>query len=136
MAKISWRKSTFFWISRDKGSFEWFNDVLAALEYENVNNFLEISTYLTTQLTVQQIRNVVDELDAPVDSINKLQSPAQFGRPNWDQVFQEKAQRHKGETVGVFYCGPPVLSKQLSKFCGKYTSTNTNTVFKYHKENF
>jgi len=129
-------KVYFYWISRDKNAFEWFNEVLAALENENIGNFLEISTYLTGQLSVDQIRGVVSDLDAPADPITQLQSPTYFGRPNWDQIFQEKAQRHRGQMVGVFFCGPAVLSKQLSRFCGKYTDASSRTIFKYHKENF
>jgi len=129
-------KVYFYWISRDKNAFEWFNEVLAALEHENIYGFLEICTYLTGQLSVDQIRGVVSELGGPAEPITQLQSPTYFGRPIWDQIFQEKAQRHIGQTIGVFYCGPPVLSKQLSVFCSKHTNTSTNTIFKYHKENF
>jgi len=130
-------KVHFYWVSRDKNAFEWFNDVLAALEHDNVNNFLEICTYLTGQLSVDEIRNVMyNGLDADYDQITGLQSPTYFGRPNWDQIFSEKAQRHNGQTIGVFFCGPSVLSKQLSKYCSKYTSTRSHTVFLYHKENF
>jgi len=130
-------KVHFYWVSRDKNAFEWFNEVLAALEHDNVNNFLEICTYLTGQLSVDEIRNVMyNGLDADYDQITGLQSPTYFGRPNWDQIFSEKAQRHNGQTIGVFFCGPSVLSKQLSKYCSKYTSTRSHTVFLYHKENF
>jgi len=129
-------KVYFYWVSRDKNSFEWFNEVLAALEYDNVNNFLEVSTYLTVQLSVDEIRKVVGNMDSPTDQITGLQSPAFFGRPNWDQIFADKAQKLQGLTVGVFYCGPPVLSKQLSRYCVKYSSTRTKTMFSYHKENF
>jgi len=130
-------KVYFFWVSRDKNAFEWFNDVLAALENDNINGFLEISTYLTGVLSVEEIRNVMySGLDAEHDQITGLQSPTYFGRPNWDAIFQDKAQKHTGQTIGVFFCGPPLLSKQLSKFCSKYTTTRSNTIFLYHKENF
>jgi predicted ferric reductase len=36
------QKVYFYWISRDKNAFEWFNEILAAIEMENVNNFLEV----------------------------------------------------------------------------------------------
>jgi len=130
-------KVYFYWISRDKNAFEWFNDLLAALEQENVNNFLEINVYLTGQLSVDEIRNVMYGIDdADGDKITGLQSPTFFGRPNWDQIFKEKAARHQGQTVGVFFCGPPVISKQLYKCCRNYTTVANNTKFKYHKENF
>jgi len=129
-------KVYFYWVSRDKGSFEWFNEVLLALENDNINNFLEICTYLTSQLNVEEIRRVVDGIDQPRDQINGLQSPTYFGRPDWDKIFAEKAEKHRGTTVGVFFCGPSVLSKQLSRYSSKYTSTSTHTIFLYHKENF
>jgi len=127
-------KVYFYWVSRDKNSFEWFNEVLSALEHDNSNQFLEICTYLTGQLSVDEIRTVIYGLDSETDQITGLQSPTYFGRPNWDQIFQEKEQKHSGKTVGVFLCGPPALSKQLAHFCTKWTRNNTTFVFK--KENF
>jgi len=41
---------------RDKSAFEWFNEVLAALEQDNPGNFLEINTYLTGQLSTPEIK--------------------------------------------------------------------------------
>eukprot|EP01118_Nematostelium_gracile_P004441 TRINITY_DN1519_c0_g2_i1.p1 TRINITY_DN1519_c0_g2~~TRINITY_DN1519_c0_g2_i1.p1 ORF type:complete len:645 (-),score=197.43 TRINITY_DN1519_c0_g2_i1:46-1980(-) len=129
-------KVYFYWISRDKNAFEWINEILSALEQDNPRNFLEISTYLTGQLSVDEIRNVIYGLDQETDQITGLQSPTYFGRPNWDMIFAEKAERHKGRTVGVFFCGPAVLSKQLYKMSVKYTDAKTLTKFVYHKENF
>jgi len=126
----------FYWISRDKNAFEWFNDVLAALEQENINNFLEIHTFLTGQLSVEEIRNVMYGIDAEADQITGLQSPTHFGRPNWNEIMGEKARIHAGQEIGVFFCGPNVISKTLYKMCRKYTTTATGTKFKYHKENF
>lgn len=129
-------KAYFYWISRDKNAFEWFNDVLAALEYENVNNFLEIHTYLTGQLSVDEIRNVMYGIDSETDQITGLQSPTHFGRPDWATIFAGLAQRHGGTQIGVFFCGPAILSKQLYKMSRAYTNIKTNTKFVFHKENF
>lgn len=129
-------KVYFYWICRDKNSFEWFSDLLAALEQANLNQFLEINTYLTAQMSVDEIRNVMYGLDSEADQITGLQSPTHFGRPNWDQIFSEKAKMHNGQPIGVFFCGPNVLSKQLYQYCRKYTDSKTQTLFKFHKENF
>ncbi len=43
--------------------------------------------------------------------------------------------RHPKSTVGVFFCGPSVMSKLLYEQCRKH-SNEAFTVFKYHKENF
>lgn len=115
-----------------------------------MNNFLEINTYLTGALSPDEIRNIMYGIDSGTvssfklvfhlhpskDQITGLQSPTHFGRPNWDEIFKEKGTVHQGQKVGVFFCGPAVLSKQLYKYCRKYTSSSTNTSFVYHKENF
>jgi len=70
------------------------------------------------------------------DQFTGLKSPTYFGRPNWKMIFEEKKQAHRGTDVGVFFCGPPVLSKQLYKFCTKSTDSASGTRFRFHKENF
>jgi len=87
-------------------------------------------------MSVEEIRNIMHGVDAEADQITGLQSPTHFGRPNWEEIFKEKSQLHQGKTVGVFFCGPAVLSKQVFKFCKQYTSAKTKTKFVYHKENF
>eukprot|EP01117_Protostelium_nocturnum_P001987 TRINITY_DN12638_c0_g1_i1.p1 TRINITY_DN12638_c0_g1~~TRINITY_DN12638_c0_g1_i1.p1 ORF type:complete len:681 (+),score=210.59 TRINITY_DN12638_c0_g1_i1:139-2181(+) len=128
-------KVYFYWISRDRNAFEWFNDVLAALEGTNLNNFLEINIFLTGQLNKDEIKTVMFN-ESGVDHITGLRSPTYFGRPDWKNIFAEKSKIHQGSQVGVFFCGPAVLSKQLYKHCKKSTDTANKTVFKYHKENF
>jgi hypothetical protein len=85
---------------------------LLELEQNNVNNFLEIHTYLTGQLNDEEIRNIMRGANG-ADSITGLQSPTHFGRPNWNEIFDKVSKEH--DRVGVFFCGPAVLSKQLYK---------------------
>jgi hypothetical protein len=40
----------------------------------------------------------------------------------WDRVFDSIANKHPDTDCGVFFCGPPVLSKQLHEMSNKYTS--------------
>jgi len=131
------KKVYFYWISRDKTSFEWFNDILAALEAENIDNFLEINVYLTQPMRISEIREVIYGVDeSGLDAITGLQAPTHFGRPNWDDIFVNLISKHPGERIGVFFCGPAPISKQLYKASRKYTCKKTNTRFEYHKENF
>jgi len=58
------------------------------------------------------------------------------GRPDWPDLFSRIQARHIGETVGVMFCGPDVVAKELKKQCGNFTDFNTNTRFLLHKENF
>jgi len=129
-------RAYFYWVSRDKNAFEWFSDLLAVLEQTGITHLLDINTYLTAPMTPDEIRNMMYQADSEVDQITGLMSRTHFGRPNWDQIFAEAAKVHNGSTVGVFFCGPAVLSKQLYQCCIKYTDSKSKTVFKYHKENF
>jgi NADPH oxidase len=137
-AKSPIDKVYFYWICRDKNSFEWFSNMIAALERENVNNFLEINTYLTGALSPDEVRDVMYGTDEEsADQITGLSSPTHFGRPKWPDVFSELAKKHVNEDVGVFFCGPRVLSKDLYKNSVDHTSTQEGGCrFHYNKENF
>jgi len=137
-AKSPIDKVYFYWICRDKNSFEWFSNMLAALERENVNNFLEINTYLTGALTPDEVRDVMYGTDEEsADQITGLSSPTHFGRPKWPDVFQDLARKHANQDVGVFFCGPRVLSKELYNNCVRHTSTGEGGCrFHFNKENF
>ncbi|KAH7038751.1 FAD-binding domain-containing protein [Linnemannia elongata] len=100
---ITLRKVYFFWVCRDRDAFEWFQDLLIALEEQNLSDFLEIRSYLT------------DARDR--DAITGLRSPTYYGRPNFDKIFGELALEHPREhgQVGVFFCGPKPLGKTLHR---------------------
>ncbi|ELR18264.1 cytochrome b245 heavy chain, putative [Acanthamoeba castellanii str. Neff] len=138
-APISVTKVYFYHIVREKNAFEWFFEVLVALENDNVNNFLEIHTYLTSVKSLDEARRLVGEDDAAVfgdrDPVTGLRTPAHYGRPNFDEIFRTVADLHPEEHVGVFFCGPHSLSKQLYGFARRQ-SRATTTKFHYHKENF
>jgi len=118
-------------------AFEWFQDLLEALEAEDIDNFLEIRMFLTGGLKADQVRNVVLNSADGRDALTGLKSPTYYGRPNFDQMFSQIAQQHPSTDVGVFFCGPKPLSHSLHKACNKNTSSiKGGTKFYYHKENF
>lgn len=132
-------KVYFYWVSRDKNAFEWFSEILATLENDPLNqsrHFLEIQTFLTGALKEQDVERIMHGGLEGVDEITQLQSKTNFGRPNWNQIFKTNRDNHLGEDIGVFFCGPAVLSKQLFALCNKWTDSSTRTKFVYHKENF
>eukprot|EP00002_Diphylleia_rotans_P021803 TRINITY_DN4253_c0_g1_i6.p1 TRINITY_DN4253_c0_g1~~TRINITY_DN4253_c0_g1_i6.p1 ORF type:complete len:534 (-),score=105.83 TRINITY_DN4253_c0_g1_i6:1925-3526(-) len=129
------KKVKFVWINRDKEAFEWFSDILNELEHENVNNFLEINTFLTGGLKTDDIRVLMYHENASSDAITGLESATNFGRPNFNKIFADLKQQYPGERVGVFFCGPRVLARELHACSRKYT-THDGTKFVFHKENF
>ena len=40
------------------------------------------------------------------------------------------------EDLGVFFCGPKILSTKLHMMCNQHTDQAAETRFFYHKENF
>ncbi|KAF8625070.1 hypothetical protein AX15_005552 [Amanita polypyramis BW_CC] len=129
-------KVYFTWVIRDFGSAEWFHSLLHAIEEHDTQNRIEINIYLTAKIKEDDMTNIfVQDVGAEKDAITSLRAPTHFGRPNWDRVFRSIADKHPETDVGVFFCGPPVLSKQLHTMCNKY-STPKGTRFFYGKENF
>ncbi len=49
----------FFHVVREKNAFEWFFELLSTLENENINNFLEIHTHLTSIKNEEEARSLL-----------------------------------------------------------------------------
>jgi NADPH oxidase len=124
----------FFWSNRDSSCFEWFVILLRELEQECP--FLDINLYFTGNLNADQVREMHYATDEDRDAITGLRAKTILGRPNIKQIISDKALEYQGETIGVFFCGPPIISKQLADACRKCTDTKTKTKLIYHKENF
>ncbi|KAF8508456.1 NADPH oxidase [Hysterangium stoloniferum] len=129
-------KVYFTWVIRDFGTAEWFHSLLHAIEEQDTQNRIEISIYLTAKIKEDDMTNImVQDVGAEKDTITSLRAPTHFGRPNWDRVFPSIAEKHPDTDVGVFFCGPPALSKTLHLMSNKYTNPK-GTRFFFGKENF
>ncbi|KAG6334889.1 hypothetical protein ID866_4198 [Astraeus odoratus] len=129
-------KVYFTWVIRDFGSAEWFHSLLQAIEEQDAQNKIEINIYLTAKVKEDDMTNIiVQDVGADKDAITSLRAPTHYGRPNWDRVFSSLVDKHPETDVGVFFCGPPPLSKQLHQMCNKYSNPK-GTRFFYGKENF
>ncbi|TGO33746.1 hypothetical protein BHYA_0229g00110 [Botrytis hyacinthi] len=128
-------KVYFFWICRDFGSFEWFRSLLLAIEAQDMDNRIEIHTYLTAKIKVDDATNImINDANADRDAITGLRAPTNFGRPNWDMIFKSVRKIHSPSEAGVFFCGPKVLGSQLHIKCNMYSEPGFN--FCWGKENF
>ncbi|GJJ14792.1 hypothetical protein Clacol_009060 [Clathrus columnatus] len=108
-------KVYFVWVIRDFGSAEWFHSLLHAIEEQDTQNRIEISIYLTAKIKDDEMNNIiVHDVGSEKDAITSLRAPTHFGRPNWDRVFPSIVEKHPETDIGVFFCGPSVLSKTLS----------------------
>ncbi|NXJ09408.1 NOX5 oxidase, partial [Odontophorus gujanensis] len=134
------RKVDFIWINRDQQHFEWFLDLLAALELQQEEQepggcFLELHLYMTSALGRTDVKAVglqlaLDLLAAKEqrDSITGLRTRTQPGHPDWSQVLGRVAEERKGK-VQVFFCGSPALAKVVRAQCERFG-------FRFFKENF
>jgi len=129
-------KVYFTWVIRDYGTAEWFHSLLAAIEEQDTQGRIEINIYLTAKIKEDEMNNIiVQDVGAEKDAITALRAPTHYGRPNWDRIFPSIAEKHPETDVGVFFCGPPALSKSLHKTCNQY-SEPSGTRFFFGKENF
>ncbi|EDR10316.1 NADPH oxidase B [Laccaria bicolor S238N-H82] len=129
-------KVYFTWVIRDFGVAEWFHSLLHAIEEQDTQGRIEINIYLTAKIKEDDMNNIIlQDVGAEKDAITSLRAPTHFGRPNWDRVFGSIAEKHPETDVGVFFCGPAVLSKQLHQMSNKYSDPK-GTRFFFGKENF
>ncbi|KAG0254277.1 hypothetical protein DFQ27_006939 [Actinomortierella ambigua] len=128
-------KVYFFWICRDKESLEWFQSLLLALESQDLNQFIEIHTFLTGRLRHSEVGNLmINEDGSYADTMTGLRSRTRFGRPNLDQEFERIRSMHPDTDVGVFFCGPKRMGQNLHQCCTKFSRGGTK--FFWNKENF
>ncbi|KAF2838604.1 NADPH oxidase [Patellaria atrata CBS 101060] len=133
--KTRLRKVYFFWICRDFGSFEWFRSLLLAIEAQDLEDHIEIHTYLTARIKVDDATNImINDANAEQDAITGLRAPTNFGRPNWDMIFKSIRKIHAPAEAGVFFCGPKPLGSVLHIKCNMYSQPGFN--FVWGKENF
>jgi len=123
-------KVYFTWVIKDFGAAEWFHSLLHAIEEEDTQNRIEINIYLTAKLKEDDVNNIiVQDVGAEKDAITSLRAPTHFGRPNWNRVFSTLTEKHPETDIGVFFCGPAVLSKELKRMSNKYSDPKGTRFF-------
>jgi len=128
----------FYWTNREHVAFEWFLDLLD--ELSRTCPYLQIFLFFTGNISANEVKKaMVSPAKPAADGVTKASfstflSRTTFSRPNIPHIFETKAKEFQGRTVGVFFCGPPVVSAQLLKGCQE--NTRGDTRFIYHKENF
>ncbi|XP_052808719.1 cytochrome b-245 heavy chain-like isoform X2 [Mya arenaria] len=133
------KKVYFFWICPDMNAFEWLHDLLKYYDRQmadsGMNDFLTYYVYLTRGWDRNLAKTIVLHDEEIYDPITGLQQKTHYGRPNWDQIMPTIADKHPGTKIGVFFCGPKVLSSTLHKACNQHSSKE-GARFYYNKENF
>ncbi|KAI3412448.1 ATP synthase subunit gamma [Psidium guajava] len=136
-------KAYLYWVTRDQSSFAWFRDFIRKIPKTNQEeSIMEMHNFLTSMYKEEDARSVLlsaiqalSHAKSGVDFISQTPVHTHFARPNWSSIFSRLSQRHGGSRIGVFYCGPPALARELEELCTKF-STRTITRFVFHKEHY
>ncbi|KAF8657805.1 hypothetical protein HU200_059966 [Digitaria exilis] len=135
-------RAHFYWVTREAGSFEWFKGVMNEVAEMDKKGVIELHNYLTSvyeerdaRTTLLSMVQALNHAKHGVDIVSGTRVRTHFARPNWNEVFTRIASKHPNSTVGVFYCGAPMLAKEL-KTLAHEMSHKTSTRFHFHKEYF
>ncbi|KAI6080857.1 putative FAD binding protein [Hypoxylon rubiginosum] len=151
------RRVEFIWVCKDTGSFEWFQTLLSSLESQsneaaripgsNGVEFLKIHTFLTQKLDMDTTQNIVlNSVGADHDPLTELKSRTNFGRPNFQRMFEgmrdgimdrtymNGLEGSMQTTVGVYFCGPSAAARSIQK--AAQTATSKDVRFRFWKEHF
>ncbi|KAK1365131.1 respiratory burst oxidase-like [Heracleum sosnowskyi] len=136
------RSAHFYWVTREPGSFEWFEGVMNEVAEMDHKGHIEMHNYLTSvyeegdaRSTLITMVQALNHAKHGIDILSGTRVRTHFARPNWKEEFTKIAQKHPFATVGVFYCGMPVLAKELKELSHEL-SHKTSTRFEFHKEYF
>ena len=149
------KRVEFIWVCRDTKSFEWFKFLLSSLEaqsaaaadYHGGPGFLKIHIYLTQRLDADTTANIyLNSVGRDLDPLTELRTGTNFGRPDFKRLFGGMRDGllnetylggtgvHKQADVGVYYCGPSSLGRDLGKACRDVS--NKRVKFRFWKEHF
>ncbi len=125
--EIKLKKIYFFWVCPSIDTFEWFGILLQELEIEmkkkHKEDLLEYKLYLTRGWSLKEAKQIAVNHSDQFDLFTGLKQKTNYGRPNFEQFFNRLADNNTEtikEEIGVFFCGPKSLSKDIHSLCNKY----------------
>lgn len=132
----------FYWVTREQGSFDWFKGVMNEVAELDQRGVIEMHNYLTSVYEEGDARSALitmvqalNHAKNGVDIVSGTRVRTHFARPNWKKVLSKIGTKHANARIGVFYCGAPVLARELGKLCQEYNQKGS-TKFEFHKEHF
>ncbi|TYH97786.1 hypothetical protein ES332_A12G265500v1 [Gossypium tomentosum] len=132
----------FYWVTREQGSFDWFKGVMNEVAELDQRGVIEMHNYLTSVYEEGDARSALitmvqalNHAKNGIDIVSGTRVRTHFARPKWKNVLSKLSSKHCNARIGVFYCGAPVLAKELSKLCYELNQKGS-TKFEFHKEHF
>ncbi|CAH8304297.1 unnamed protein product [Eruca vesicaria subsp. sativa] len=141
--KFKTRRAYFYWVTREQGSYDWFKNIMNEIAERDENKIIELHNYCTSVFEKDDARSALIRMLQSIayaksgkDIVSETRVMSHFAKPNWEDVYKKIASDHPdGTNVGVFYCGSPVLTKELRRLALEF-SHKTKIRFSFHKENF
>ncbi|KAL6502372.1 hypothetical protein OROHE_024650 [Orobanche hederae] len=121
----------FYWVTREQGSFDWFKGVMNEVGELDRRGVIEMHNYLTSVYEEGDARSA---LIAMVQTLNHAKNGVDIVSGT-RKVLSKLGTKHANARIGVFYCGAPVLAKELNHLCYEYNQKGS-TKFEFHKEHF
>ncbi|XP_047337740.1 respiratory burst oxidase homolog protein A [Impatiens glandulifera] len=132
----------FYWVTREQGSFDWFKGVMNEVAELDQRGVIEMHNYLTSVYEEGDARSALitmvqalNHAKNGLDIVSGTRVRTHFARPNWRKVLSRLSTKHSNARIGVFYCGVPVLAKEISRLCYEFNQKGS-TKFEFHKEHF
>ncbi|TXG68272.1 hypothetical protein EZV62_003207 [Acer yangbiense] len=132
-------KAYYYWVTKDQQSFNWFKEIMAQADEKEV---IELHNYCSSVFKEGDARSAIISMlqtlhhaKNGVDVVSDTRVKSHFAKPNWREVYQNIANCHPYSRIGVFYCGPPAVIKELRELALEF-SDKTSTLFEFHKENY
>ncbi|XP_010438933.1 PREDICTED: putative respiratory burst oxidase homolog protein G [Camelina sativa] len=136
------RRAYFYWVTKEEGTFDWFKNIMNEIAERDTSKVIELHNHCTSVYEEGDVRSALIRMlqslnyaKNGLDIVAGTRVMSHFARPNWKNVYKQIAMDHPGANVGVFYCGAPVLTKELRHLALEFTH-KTSTRFSFHKENF
>eukprot|EP00164_Ancoracysta_twista_P005086 GFYU01006923.1.p1 GENE.GFYU01006923.1~~GFYU01006923.1.p1 ORF type:complete len:541 (-),score=114.83 GFYU01006923.1:107-1729(-) len=119
------KMSYFFWVCSNMESYEWFNDMLCALEEQSTVEYLEINTYATKSMEISNLIHMMctDEQSGIIQLTSRRQ-------PMLDHAFTFIKKKHSGQDIGVYCSGPEKGTVSVQRLAQKH-QLNFGRIFAY-----
>ncbi|MGH7286016.1 MAG: EF-hand domain-containing protein, partial [Polyangiaceae bacterium] len=116
------KKVHFFWLNRDRHSFEWFAALLSELERIDQRRLLDVHAFMTgghhatSSAAVEVGRELLHE-KGESDLVTGLRAKTRMGRPDWNAELTAIREAHAPAIVDVFFCGPRGFADEVRATC-------------------
>lgn len=101
------RKAYFYWVTKDQGSYSWFQNIMNEVTERDTNGVIEVNNYCTSICEEGDVRSVfirmlqsLNHSKTGVDIVSGTRVMTHFAKPNWKNVYKQIAMDHYGSHVG------------------------------------